>query len=63
MILKWILKDYASFKVQYRVFCCENGGGYSDYIKTDNLLCDLQQGESLQLNESLIVDYKRLVYC
>jgi hypothetical protein len=27
MISKWILKDYVSFKVRYRVFCCENGGG------------------------------------
>ena len=38
MILKWILKDYASFKVRYRVFRYENGGGYYSYIKTDNLL-------------------------
>jgi hypothetical protein len=76
MILKWIVQDYASFKVRYRALRCESGGGYSVYLKTDNFLAswrpskesvatgsryntilELQQGESLQLNGTFIVDY------
>jgi hypothetical protein len=37
MILKWILKDYASLKLRYRMLRCESGG-YSLYIKTDSFL-------------------------